>query len=79
MTDTLNIVYQAIKELSVQHIANSITKTTLASHLGLSEDEVLLAIRELHKANKVRIDDVLLSTGRDDYDEILEFVSITAI
>lgn len=80
MTDTLNTVYQAIKELSAQcSDDNSITQTTLANHLGLSEHEVMLAVRELHKAGKVKIDDILRSTGKDNYGEILEFIGIEVL
>lgn len=80
MTDTLNTVYQAIKELSVQYSDdNSITQTTLANHLGLPEHEVVLAVRELHKAGKVKIDDILRSIGRSDYGEILEFAGIEVV
>lgn len=77
MTDTLNAVYQAIKELSAQYSgSNDITQDTLANHLGLSEHEVVLAVRELHKTNKIKIDKILPSTGREDYGEIFEFMGI---
>lgn len=80
MTDTLNTVYQAIKELSADNLDNNeITRISIAKHTGLLEHEVLLAVRELHKAGKVKIDDILPSTGKSDYGEILEFAGIEVV
>lgn len=74
------IVYQAIKDLSSQYSGeNDITEKSLASYCKLAEDEIILAIRELHKLNKIKIDDFIPSTGRDDFGEILEFVGIEVV